>query len=155
MEPALARVGLHPDRVIYCETRKDADVLPAMEEGLRRGGRACTVAADAVAPLATGGGSLRWGRLRFAALGQRIGRSQCGFSRSRISPSPSGSTVDLDMGLDRWRVDLLRCRGRKPTALLWRPTMRRVVSLSLPSWATDRLRRRNGGLPQPEVAISG
>src|SRR5215813_13332570 len=32
--PALARVGLHPDRVIYCETWKDRDVLPAMEEGL-------------------------------------------------------------------------------------------------------------------------
>jgi protein ImuA len=31
--PALARVGLHPDRVIYCETWKDRDVLPAMEEG--------------------------------------------------------------------------------------------------------------------------
>jgi hypothetical protein len=33
--PALARIGLHPDRVIYCETWKDRDVLPAMEEGLR------------------------------------------------------------------------------------------------------------------------
>jgi protein ImuB len=31
--------------------------------------------------------------------------------------------------------------------------MRRVVSLFLPSWATDRLRRRNGGLPQPEVPL--
>ena len=29
--------------------------------------------------------------------------------------------------------------------------MRRVVSLFLPSWATDRLRRRNGGLPPPDV----
>ncbi|HEY5305208.1 MAG TPA: hypothetical protein VIJ52_00880 [Pseudolabrys sp.] len=26
--PALARVGLHPDRVIYCETWKDRDVRP-------------------------------------------------------------------------------------------------------------------------------
>ena len=31
--PALARIGLHPDRVIYCETWKDRDVLPAVEEG--------------------------------------------------------------------------------------------------------------------------
>ena len=43
--PALARVGLHPDRVIYCETWKDAEILPAMEEGCElrglrgRGGR--------------------------------------------------------------------------------------------------------------------
>ena len=41
--PALARVGLHPDRVIYCESWKDADVLPAMEEGLRHGGLAGVV----------------------------------------------------------------------------------------------------------------
>ena len=31
--------------------------------------------------------------------------------------------------------------------------MRRVVSLFLPTWATGRLRRRNGGLPQPEVPL--
>lgn len=29
--PALARICPHPDRVIYCETWKDRDVLPAME----------------------------------------------------------------------------------------------------------------------------
>jgi len=33
--PALARIGLHPDRVIYCETWNDRDVLLAMEEGLK------------------------------------------------------------------------------------------------------------------------
>src|ERR1043166_7242429 len=33
--PALARVGLHPDRIIFCETWKDAEILPAMEESLR------------------------------------------------------------------------------------------------------------------------
>jgi protein ImuB len=31
--------------------------------------------------------------------------------------------------------------------------MRRVVSLFLPHWATDRLRRQNGGLPLPEVPL--
>jgi hypothetical protein len=41
--PALARIGLHPDRVIYCETWKDRDVLPAMEEGLRCAGLAGVV----------------------------------------------------------------------------------------------------------------
>src|ERR1019366_7236475 len=41
--PALARIGLHPDRVIYCETWKDRDVLPAMEEGLRCCGIAAVV----------------------------------------------------------------------------------------------------------------
>jgi protein ImuA len=40
--PALARVGLHPDRVVYCETWND-EVLPAMEEGLRCAGLAAVV----------------------------------------------------------------------------------------------------------------
>jgi protein ImuB len=31
--------------------------------------------------------------------------------------------------------------------------MRRVVSLFLPTWATDRLRRRNGGLPKPDLPL--
>ena len=31
--------------------------------------------------------------------------------------------------------------------------MRRVVLLFLPSWATNRLRRRNGGLSEPEVPL--
>jgi protein ImuA len=41
--PALAAVGLGPDRVIYVETWKDSEVLPAMEEGLRHGGLAGVV----------------------------------------------------------------------------------------------------------------
>src|SRR6476620_3666797 len=41
--PALARIGLHPDRVIYCETWNDRDVLPAIEEGLRCKGLAGVV----------------------------------------------------------------------------------------------------------------
>ena len=41
--PALARVGLHPDRIIFCETWKDSEILPAMEEGLRMRGLAGVV----------------------------------------------------------------------------------------------------------------
>src|ERR1700710_766745 len=41
--PALARVGLHPDRIIFCETWKDAEILPSMEEGLRMRGLAGVV----------------------------------------------------------------------------------------------------------------
>jgi len=44
--PALARIGLHPDRVIYCETWKDRDVLPAMEEGLKCRGLAAVRGAN-------------------------------------------------------------------------------------------------------------
>src|SRR6476469_4389813 len=43
LRPARARIGLDPDRVIYCETWKDRDVLPAMEEGLKCRGLAAVV----------------------------------------------------------------------------------------------------------------
>src|SRR4051812_13279398 len=38
--PALAAVGLHPDRVIYAETHRESEVLAATEEGLRHKGLA-------------------------------------------------------------------------------------------------------------------
>ena len=41
--PALARAGLHPDRVICAETWRDAEVLPVMEEGVRCPGLAGVV----------------------------------------------------------------------------------------------------------------
>src|SRR5690242_18003083 len=36
--PGVAAAGLHPDRVIFAETFREADVLPVMEEGLRHKG---------------------------------------------------------------------------------------------------------------------
>jgi protein ImuA len=41
--PALAGAGLHPDRVIYAETRREAEILAAVEEGLRERGLAGVV----------------------------------------------------------------------------------------------------------------
>ena len=42
--PALAAVGLHPDRVIYAETHRGSEVLAVAEEGLRQKGLAGVVA---------------------------------------------------------------------------------------------------------------
>jgi hypothetical protein len=41
--PALARAGLHPDRVFYAETWRHAEVLPVREEGVRFPGLAGVV----------------------------------------------------------------------------------------------------------------
>lgn len=41
--PALAGVGLHPDRVIYAEAGDEQTVLLCLEEGLRHGGLAGVV----------------------------------------------------------------------------------------------------------------
>jgi hypothetical protein len=92
----------NPHRVIYCETCKkcrraagDGRRVPAWRPR-GRGGRACTIAPDAVVPVATGGGSLRRDCLRFAALGQHIGRSQS-------LPSKQCEYTDDFAGLTVWR----------------------------------------------------
>jgi protein ImuA len=115
--PALARVGLHPDRVIYCETWKDAEVLPAMEEGLRHGGLAGVVGELVRLPL------MPSRRLQLAAetsgvvafalrrSGSTQDQANACFSRWRLAPAPSGPMIDLSMGRAHWQLDLLRCRG--------------------------------------------
>jgi protein ImuA len=115
--PALARVGLHPDRVIYCETWKDAEVLPAMEEGLRHGGLAGVVGELVKLPLTPSR------RLQLAAeasgvvafvlrrSGPTSDQNNACTSRWRISAAPSGPMIDFDMGRACWQLDLLRCRG--------------------------------------------
>jgi len=42
--------------------------------------------------------------------------------------------------------------GRVCLLSKWRPAMRRVVSLFLPAWSTDRLRRILGGAAPPAEA---
>ena len=87
--PALARVGLHPDRVIYCETWKDAEVLPAMEEGLRHGGLAGVVGELVKLPLTPSrrlqlaAEQLSRGTAKVAAVGAQVGyESEAAFSRA-------------------------------------------------------------------------
>ncbi|WP_091947663.1 ImuA family protein [Methylorubrum salsuginis] len=121
--PALARVGLHPDRVVYCETWRDAEVLPAMEEGLRHRGLAGVV-----------GELTRMGltpsrRLQLAAEGSGVTafvlHRVCGGeaaepepsaarTRWRVSPAPSDMDTNRHLGRPRWRLDLQRCRGGAP-----------------------------------------
>lgn len=120
--PALARVGLHPDRVIYCETWKDAEILPAMEEGLRHAGLAGVVGELHRLPLTPSR------RIQLAAehagvtalVVRRMAASQpeanAAYSRWRISAAPSDAREVIGMGRARWRVELLRCRGAEPNA---------------------------------------
>jgi protein ImuA len=94
--PALARVGLHPDRVIYCETWKDAEVLPAMEEGLRHGGLAGVVGELVKLPLtpsrrlqltAESSGVVAFALRRS---GPSSDQANACFSRWRVGAAPSG-----------------------------------------------------------------
>jgi protein ImuA len=115
--PALARVGLHPDRVIYCETWKDSEVLPAMEDGLRYRGLAGVVGELTRLPLSQSR------RLQLAAEGsgvvalvlRRSGAERdepnAALSRWRITAATSPEDRGPGMGRARWNVELARCRG--------------------------------------------
>lgn len=123
--PALASVGLHPDRVIYVETQRDAEIFPAMEEGLRHGGLAGVVGEAARLSLTTSR------RLQLAAEGSgvpalvvRRWRSDAerssasepngAFKRWRVSAAPSEPAPAPGLLRACWHVELLRCRGAEP-----------------------------------------
>lgn len=123
--PALARAGLHPDRVIYCETWRDAEVLPAMEEGLRHRGLAGVVGEVSrltltfsrrlqLAAEASGVTALvirRWRQGHDETLGIE---PTAALTRWRILPAPSPALPVPGLDRARWRVELTRCRGGEP-----------------------------------------
>jgi protein ImuA len=120
--PGVAAAGLHPDRVIYAETYRDADVLPAMEEGLRHKGLAGVVGEVVKVGLK----STR--RLHLAAetsgsmalLLRRWGASDhmgsAAVTRWLISPHPSSELPVAGVARARWRLDLVRVRGGEPAS---------------------------------------
>jgi protein ImuA len=127
--PALARVGLHPDRVVYCETWNDREVLPAMEEGLRCHGLAAVVGELVKLPLTAsrrlqlaaereGVTALvvrRWRNAKERALAEQPTSSA---TRWRVTPSPHAALNVLGLARPCWRVELIRCRGGEPHSWL-------------------------------------
>jgi protein ImuA len=148
--PALARVGLHPDRVIYCETWKDAEVLPAMEEGGRCKGLAGVVGEVTHLSLnasrrlhlcagETGVTTFAIRRWRNTTEKKLASEPNAATTRWRVSPSPSFADGFEGLLRQRWLVELVRCRGGEanswileacdaeghlalPTAMAERPT---------------------------------
>jgi protein ImuA len=126
--PALAGVGLSPERVIYLQAGRH--VLAAMEEGLRFTGLAGVVAETTARVTLTASRRLH---LAAEAAGNpgfllrrsrsvddpRLAETTAAVTRWRImslpSPPPELWAPDVP-GLARavWRVDLIRCRGGEP-----------------------------------------
>src|SRR4051794_7109287 len=102
--PALAGVGLHPDRVIYAETHRESEVLAATEEGLRHKGLAGVVA-------------------EVARLGLTASR------RLQLASEESGVPALI---LRRWRNDSERASGAEPTAAVTRLRVSSAPSRPLP-----------------------
>jgi protein ImuA len=122
--PALARVGLHPDRVIYAETWKDAEVLPVMEEGLRHRGLAGVVGEIGRLPLtasrrlqlaAESTGTLAFAIRRWRGGTERqLGEASAALTRWRISPGQAPPLPAPGLGRARWLVELVRAKGAEP-----------------------------------------
>ncbi len=124
--PGLHAFGLTPARLILARVRRPADLLWAMEEGLRSGAPAAVLGeATDVPPVAArrlqlaaeaGGGT---GLLLLP--GNRNEPPLPAMTRWRVRPVPGEESV-AGVGRPRWRVDLLHCRGGRPAAWIveWR-----------------------------------
>jgi len=123
--PALCRIGLHPDRVIYCETWNERDVLPAMEEGLRCKGLAGVVGEATRLSLTasrrlqltageTGVSAFVIRRWRNIKEKEAAGEPNAACTRWRIAPHPSPPSEFDGLPRQYWRIELLRVRGGEP-----------------------------------------
>ncbi len=119
--PGLASVGLHPDRLVFAETWRETDVLPAMEEGLREAGLAAVVGEVHRLGLTPSRRlQLAAERSGVMALVIRRWRQDIGeepsvaATRWRVTPLPSLPLRAPGIGRARWHLDLLRCKGAAP-----------------------------------------
>jgi protein ImuA len=127
--PALAHVGLAPDRVLYVDAQRS--VLLAMEEGLRHRGFAGIVGEvrrlDGVAARRLQLAAESAGVTAFALRRSRNTRDPAlavpiaAVTRWRIARLPSGPPVPQapwvrGMAPALWRLDLIRCRGADPAS---------------------------------------
>ncbi|HVC63060.1 MAG TPA: damage-inducible protein [Acetobacteraceae bacterium] len=125
--PGLAAAGLHPDRVIYAEAGKPDAVLQAMEEGLRQpdlagvvgeiGGRLTLTASRRLQLAAETAGTIAFALRRSRKHDDpALAEPSAAVTSWRIaalpSPPPLPHTPDTPgLGRQRWRLELLRCRG--------------------------------------------
>ena len=167
--PALARAGLDPTRLVFIHARRGA--LRAMEESLRHPGLAGVVCEHEGRLDLVASRRLQLAAEATGALGFILRRSPR-FDDPALSAPSAAAT--------RWRITALprlrRCpmprtcpawAGRsgswsccaaaapRPPTSSWRVRMRGVVSLFLPTWPTDRLRRHShAGLPADQPLVT-
>jgi protein ImuA len=120
--PALAQVGLHPDRVIYAEVGDEKTILACVEEGLRHGGLAAVVGEVAklsmiasrrlqLAAEESGTLGIAIRRWRRATEATDFGQPTASTTRWRITALPSSPLPVPGVGRPRWLVELIRSRA--------------------------------------------
>jgi protein ImuA len=123
--PGLAQVGLHPDRIIYAETCRDADVLPLIEEGLHQKGLGAVIGEVSrlgltasrrlqVVAEASGVPALVIRRWWTVAQKDLTKLPTAASTRWRVLPVPSEVVPAGGLKRGRWQVELVRCRGAEP-----------------------------------------
>jgi len=119
--PALAAVGLHPDRVIYAEAGSPSGVLLGLEDALRHRGLAgvvgelagrLTLTASRRLQLAAEAAAVPAFVLRRSArFDDPVLAEPCAAAtRWRVGCAPAVAEA-VGLGRIRWRIDLIRCRG--------------------------------------------
>jgi protein ImuA len=125
--PALAGIGLHPDRVVYAAAGKQAEVLAVMEEALRHRGLAAVVGEISGRLSLTASRRLQLsaetsGVVAFVVRRSRrhddpaFGEPSAAVTRWRVVALPSPPDPLPGLGRACWRLELVRCRGGVPAA---------------------------------------
>jgi protein ImuA len=120
--PAVTQAGLHPDRVVFCESDREEQVLDAMEQGLSFRGLAVVVGELVRLPMTvsrrlqlaaekTGAMGIvlrRWRRQNEAS---DYGQPTASTTRWRISTLPSERLPVAGVGRARWLAELMRVKA--------------------------------------------
>jgi protein ImuA len=120
--PALAQVGLHPDRVIFVESDREEDVLANMEEGLSFGGLGAVVGELVRLPMVssrrlqlaaerTGTMAIAVRRWRRQAEANDFGQPTASTTRWRVSVMPSEELPVAGVGRALWFLELMRVKA--------------------------------------------
>jgi protein ImuA len=148
--PGLAVLGLDPARLVLVRARRDAEILWAIEEGLRAAGVAAVVGELGMFPaVASRRLQLAAERSGVTAFVLRRWRDSARAARERNLPNAAATRwritalpsvparAEPGIGRPRWRVELLRCRGGE--AACWEVEGADATgSLSLVSTVADR-----------------
>lgn len=120
--PALAQVGLHPDRVIFAEADREEDVLASMEEGLGHGGLGAVVGEIVRLPMVasrrlqlaaekTGSMALAVRRWRRQTEASDFGQPTASTTRWRVTVMPSAEFEVPGVGRAEWLLELIRVKA--------------------------------------------
>lgn len=122
--PGLAASGLGPERLLLARARNAADLLWAMEEGLRTRGLAAVVGeiADLPGPAsrrlqlaAESSGVTSFALRRFHVPSKTARAPNAAVTRWTVAPLPSVPVRgEPGLGRPRWRLELWRARGGAP-----------------------------------------